>query len=116
MSTDTNKFAVGSRICYSVGGGFDVWGVVVYRNDSIFVARVGEGSMELMTSLEDDGFTYTFEDVVELFPDFKDEGKRFIHEVYIVYNYKRGRFKRNQHYVWFEHSGGCEIIESEDML
>lgn len=107
MSIDPKKISIGTRFRYCFDDEFEVRGVIVYYNDFILVVRVGEGSMELITSFEETGFTYEKDELEELFPDFSDEGKRFIHEEYLVYNHQGEYFvcKYDDEYFYDEYEG-----------
>ena len=67
-------------------------GIIVYVNDDVAVARVWWGSYEMITSLDSEGFTYTYEEIKEMYPDFEDEHKKRIEEYYLLIDTKTNYF------------------------
>ena len=67
-------------------------GIIVYVNDDVAVARVWWGSYEMITSLDSEGFSYTYEEIKEMYPDFEDEHKKRIEEYYLLIDTKTNYF------------------------
>lgn len=91
MKRNGMKYQVGSYYCYktdTVLGILTVKGVVVYNNGIVAVARVWYGNMEMITSLEEYDYVYTWKQIFGLFNDFTDEHVRHPDEDYLLIDLK----------------------------
>lgn len=89
------EYKVGDVFKHSTDFGkkeISVNGKIVFVNNDVAVARVWWGSYEMIASLELEGFTYTYEDIKEMYPDLEDEHEKKIEEYYLLIDTKTNCF------------------------